>query len=550
MRANDGNKLASCAMHCGRRVRSSKMLPFALGLTLLLSLYSLATIGAMMQRTSSANVDYDSTHTLYRNWRNRPAVAKLTTYFSSFETAHVHTDAHKLSKFDDYECVGWRQTKNCSPQGQREPGNDRECSDTIYSGNSGYCEVRHKLTGETKHVMPMHCNSLMPNVGFSCDMFQSLLSYGIRAIDYVHDANFSFEANVQDLRKTSRLLDDNSAMDNLGSKSASNISFERGIVYVIYEKLLLGAYVSIRSLRTLGCTLPIEMWYKASETNVDHKLLKLLVAEYGVFLREITDMRATQYYTKLHAVFYSAFDSVLLLDADNFAVKDPTYLFDSPEFVANGAIFWPDFWHPSHTEFNIHKDSFVWQVFDLEFVDTFEQESGQILINRRKHQQALNVLMYYGFSLPRVPEDMRLVWGDKDLFRFAWMKVKAGFFMIPGPPGSAGTKHPDDDLFCGMTIVQHDPAGDVIFLHRNTEKLTTSSDRLIWTHIQQFKLTANVSEHTVRGIPGGSIFPQFRCCYGRDTDYLELFTLKPISAFPFKEIEASLVNYTREGAAI
>lgn len=527
------------------------MLTFALALAVLTSLYFLATIGAMVQR-------------------DHPLVARLASYFSSGDAVHIHNTLtlENLKSLDDYECMGWRQTKNCSPEDNREPANDRECSESVKSGNSGYCELRHKLTGEIKHAMAMHCNSLMPSVGFSCDMFQSLLRYSVLSSDYEHDANFSFEANIQALRNTNDLLDAPVAVSHTNAPAAvslsvlpeeaslntsrwrSELTFERGIVYVIFDRILLSAYVGVRSLRALGCKLPIEMWYRVSETNVDHKLLKLLVAEYGVYLREISDKRATKYYTKLHAVFYSAFDSVLLLDADNFAVRDPTYLFDSLEFVDNGAMFWPDYWRPSNTVFNIHKDSFVWPLFGLDFVESFEQESGQILIDRRKHQKALNVLMYYGFSLPRVHEDMRLVWGDKDLFRFAWMKAKADFFMIPGPPGSAGTKHPDYDMFCGVTIAQHDPAGDVVFLHRNTEKLSASNDRFIWTHIQQFKRTSKVSEHTVRGANGGHFFPQFRRCFGRDDNYLQLFTVKSISAFPFEELEANLLNYTREGAAI
>lgn len=557
---NDDSKLASCAARCKRRVRSCNMLSFVFALTVLASLYCLVTLGAMVQHNSFTNGAIDSTpQTLFTGWRNNPIMSKLqrlTTYFSSVDGARLNKVATRenLKNIGDYECVGWRQTTNCTPHGEREVANDQNCSTLIANGISGYCEVRNKLTGETKHVMEMHCNSLRPGVFFSCDMFQSLLSYSILSTDYVHDPNFTFEANVQEFRETNKLLDTPVPLDEEGFKNESvgqlELSFERGIVFVIYEKLLLGAYVSVRSLRALGCTLPIEMWYRASETDVDHKLIKIMVAEYGVFLREMVDPRATHFYTKLHAIFYSAFDSVLLLDADNFAVRDPTYLFELPEFVNNGAIFWPDFWRPSNTIFNIHRDSFVWPVFGLEFVDTFEQESGQILINRRKHQDALNVLMYYGFSMPRVPEDLRLVWGDKDLFRFAWMKAQADFYMISRPPGSAGTKHPDYDLFCGVTMVQHDPADNVIFLHRNTEKLTSFNDRFLWTHIQQYKRTSRVSEYFVRGANGGRVFPQFKRCFGKDVHYEKLFTLKPMSAFPFEGLEANLMEYTRDGASI
>ncbi|CAI5714877.1 unnamed protein product [Peronospora effusa] len=328
------------------------------------------------------------------------------------------------------------------------------------------------------------------------------------------------------------------------------MSFDRAIVFVIYESVLLGAYASVRSLRALGCMLPIEMWYKTSETNVEHPLLQLMVEELNVSLRVIDDPLATGFYTKLYAIFYSAFDNVLLLDADNFAVRDPNYLFDTHEFLETGAIFWPDFWKPSNTIFNVQKHSYVWEFFGLDYVDMFEQESGQVLINRRMHYKALNVLMYYGFSLPRTYETMQLVWGDKDLFRFAWLKSNSSFYMIPGPPGSAGTKHADYDLFCGVTMVQHDPSGRVLFLHRNTQKLTTDNNQLLWTHIQQFKRTSSLFDYKIRGANGGKAFPQFKRCFGKDVNYEKLFTLKPMSAFSFKNLETDLLRFATAGADV
>lgn len=158
-------------------------------------------------------------------------------------------------------------------------------------------------------------------------MFQSSLSYSILCADYV-----SFKDNVQDLREINKLSIPAECASKNVSVGQSELFFARGIVYVVYEKLLVAADASIRSLCALGCTLSMEMRYKASETNVDHKVLKLLVAEFAVYLREITDKRATNYHAKLHAIFYSAFDSVL---RQKFVVRDPTYLFDSPEFVVN-----------------------------------------------------------------------------------------------------------------------------------------------------------------------------------------------------------------------
>ncbi|KAG6612167.1 uncharacterized protein IUM83_14949 [Phytophthora cinnamomi] len=50
--------------------------------------------------------------------------------------------------------------------------------------------------------------------------------------------------------------------------------------------------------------------------------------------------------------------------------------------------------------------------------------------------------------------------------------------------------------FCGMSMVQFDPDGEVLFLHRNAKKLTgglganRKPDEQIWTHLQRFRYRA------------------------------------------------------------
>uniref|UniRef100_M4BVB4 RxLR effector candidate protein n=1 Tax=Hyaloperonospora arabidopsidis (strain Emoy2) TaxID=559515 RepID=M4BVB4_HYAAE len=523
----------------------------------------LVTLGRLVQTGSISNNEVQggdrSKQGLFSVWKETQVVEKLkqlSHMFTAVDESKVKTQQTRqaLQDLGDYECLGWRQTTNCTPHGDREWNNDKNCSALVPYGVSGYCEVRHQRTGEVTQVLKMHCTSLRPGVKFTCNMFQSLLTYSILSTDYEHDPNFSYTRNQEVFRTTNQLSNTPIPIGDDGVKNEDvghlELSYDRGIVVVVYEKLLLGAYVSVRSLRALGCTLPIEMWYKTSEMDGNHPLVRLMVEGLGVYLRVIDDPRATTFYTKLYALYYSAFDQVLLLDADNFAVRDPSYLFDTPEFINTGAIFWPDYWRPGNTIFNIHANSFVWEFFGLEYADVFEQESGQVMINRRTHLKALNVLMYYGFSMPRAFEHMRLVWGDKDLFRFAWLKTKSSFYMSSRPPGSAGTKHTEYDLFCGVTMVQHDPMGEILFLHRNTEKLTYANNRILWTHIQQYKRALPVANYYVRGANGGKVFPQFKRCFGKDVHYEKLFTLKPMSAFHFENLENDLLRFAAAGAEV
>ena len=44
---------------------------------------------------------------------------------------------------------------------------------------------------------------------------------------------------------------------------------------------------------------------------------------------------------KAYALLHSRFREVLLLDADNVPVRNPEYLFDTPDYTAAGTLFWP-----------------------------------------------------------------------------------------------------------------------------------------------------------------------------------------------------------------
>lgn len=126
----------------------------------------------------------------------------------------------------------------------------------------------------------------------------------------------------------------------------------RGIVISGGPSVFNSMVLVIRMLRALGCRLPIEVWHFAEELNAFqlHKLASL-----GVMTRNIgldTNYRsvflnhsmAKPYDVKSAAILNSAFEEVLWLDADTVPARDPTYLFDTPEFKQTGMLAWPDFW--------------------------------------------------------------------------------------------------------------------------------------------------------------------------------------------------------------
>ncbi|ETI55291.1 hypothetical protein F441_01997 [Phytophthora nicotianae CJ01A1] len=490
------------------------------------------------------------------------ASTKLTATHEQFSQRKIIDLPSSETKKRRFKCLGWRATKGCSPDGLRNSQGDLGCSISIPKKTSGYCEVEDIDTRERFRVMKRSCANTKGGAVFRCS-------------DAPGFANFRVEAQLV-IAQTKK---PRFALPNLRADLQTP---SRGIVMVVYPALVASAYSTIRLLRdVLGCELPIEIWFSPDEMRKTPGSLKPLqtlnenTTTGNLTLREInTNGRPIRFEAKIYAIYHSNFEQVLFLDADNAPVRDPTSLFETPEFVKMGAIFWPDYWHPQNTMFYINSESLVWQLLDMPFVDMFEQESGQILIDRRRHAAPLHLVSFYAFHRPNYFQLQRLAWGDKDLFRFAWLKLEVPFFMIQTPPSIAGTVI--GWSFCGMTMVQHDTKGEVLFLHRNQRKLMGKlhpklsealdkklslvgieallddgyPDPEIWTHLLSFRNTSARSEYIVKGenLPG---FPKWQRCYGRgDLDRNPHFYAQKISDLSFGEIEKHLRRYALEAVKL
>eukprot|EP00644_Phytophthora_capsici_P008802 jgi/Phyca11/504086/fgenesh2_kg.PHYCAscaffold_6_\ len=177
----------------------------------------------------------------------------------------------------------------------------------------------------------------------------------------------------------------------------------------------------------------------------------------------------------------------------------------------------------------------------------------------------MEVLMFYAYHRPSHFERLVLAHGDKDLFRLAWMKTRTPFYMMPFPPASAGTERGTyKKQFCGMTMVQFDVEGNVLFLHRNAKKLDGKVDKLdpmYWTHLQSFKWEQEVSagdedivfpaNRTAIGIqPSGVLFKEFESCYGAESNVVGNYNLTKFEDLPFANLEKQLIDYAHEAAIL
>ena len=222
------------------------------------------------------------------------------------------------------------------------------------------------------------------------------------------------------------------------------------------------AWVCIGVLRRLGCTLPIELWYRGRREMTEEMIALVeplgvtCVDAYGV-VRRHPFRRLDSWELKPFAITWSRFSEVLYLDADNVPLRDPAFLFDLPEYRAAGALFWPDRYAGPGTAIEwLEREA--WEACGVPYRLEPEIEAGQLLIDKRRSWRALQLTLhlnehsdyYYAFFL-----------GDKDTFHLAWRRTGTEYALVPRPPRTLGKWE---------VILQHDFAGAPLFQHRNGSK--------------------------------------------------------------------------------
>ncbi|OQS01797.1 hypothetical protein THRCLA_21611 [Thraustotheca clavata] len=416
----------------------------------------------------------------------------------------------------DFECIEWQATTGCVPHGK--PSYTLPCNASITEGMSGYCQIRNISTGHVYQSMFTWCNSINIAAKFTCNDALAFSNYPIQAANYVH------------------------------KDPVSKFQYPRGIVFSVYERAIPGVVAIIQLLRSYNCTLPVELFYDPSEFNLSTSLAvqKLIQTdENKIVLRTIDDLSYIKFRTKPYALYYSHFQQVLFLDCDNIPLRDPTYLFDLLN-ASTTAVFWPDYWQPSYTEFNVHQTSLLWEYLDMSFVDGFEQESGQLLVDRNSSRAALNKLMFYTQGpkdASNFLESKLLVYGDKDLFRLAWTNTSTPYHYIEEPPAFAGVYRWWLTRFCGLTMVQFDHHGDMVFLHRNMIKLNgDSTQKPELLHIARFNTsTHNVTEQYKVECKGRQLGGKL--CWGFKYPFVP-YQVTPIDNFhPIHIAEAKVISF-------
>ncbi len=223
------------------------------------------------------------------------------------------------------------------------------------------------------------------------------------------------------------------------------------------------AWVLVNLLRRLGCRLPIEVWYRGRKEMSRH-MKRLLEAIQGIRCVDATARKGGErlrgWEIKPFAIAHSRFEEVLFIDCDNVPTRDPSFLFDLPQYRRTGALFWPDRWMSEQDEdrFRTIRPE-AWEACGLAPRDEPEFESGQMVIHKRRSWKALNLTLY----LNRHSDFFyRYLLGDKDTFHLAWRRLGQEYAMP--------THRPAQDWHDAPVLYQHDFDGQVLFQHRNQDK--------------------------------------------------------------------------------
>lgn len=250
------------------------------------------------------------------------------------------------------------------------------------------------------------------------------------------------------------------------------------------------AYICVTILRKLGCRLPIELWYLGRE-EMDHAMEKLLEGM-GVRLIDAVNHAAglpspprilAGWTIKLYATLHSSFREVLFLDADQIPARDPTFIFDTPEYQAKGTVLWEDL----RNEYGIDITETAFRVFGLPVpkktsrpdhnkpADYRPVESGQMVVDKARSAPeltlALRMAEHEDFLYPSPPGTRPWhIYGDKSVVFAAWWMVYQKKFGRPNFMGEPPFAMPQSPTWIGSNkagaFLQHDFDGRVLFSHR------------------------------------------------------------------------------------
>ncbi|KAI9347357.1 mannosyltransferase putative-domain-containing protein [Obelidium mucronatum] len=244
----------------------------------------------------------------------------------------------------------------------------------------------------------------------------------------------------------------------------------RGIVFTGPGSFVDMTVMAVMLLRETGCTLPVEFAYLSNEVNQNqldslrnHNITPrdFLTTEIKSYNWDKEQLRLGA--PKIDAILSSPFEQLLYLDPDVMPLRDPTYLFETKQFLqkdgdggSGGALFWPDY-NPTHPQ------NPIWKLTSQPYEFEFEFETGQVVLDKSRLsvQRGLSIAQYF---CKHANVYFRYIWGDKDAFRWGFKMAKAGYFLNHNQLVSVGV---------GVGLLWNRRGG--VSLRRNQAKMPTTA---------------------------------------------------------------------------
>lgn len=217
-------------------------------------------------------------------------------------------------------------------------------------------------------------------------------------------------------------------------------------------------YVTIRAIRHVGCSLPIQVWYlgREGELPTDRRaILERLGVECvdADAVRERHPCRILNgWELKVYAVLHAPFEEVLSLDADCYPVRDPSFLFDEPGYRSTGTVFWPDL---------LEGPPVNWRPFGMAPPGRPMIETGQFVMNKRACWEPLQLAWWLSDH-----SDWSYMhgYGDKGVLEVAWHWCRAPY-----------TMYQEEVAWSVHSFLHVGPDGKLLLVHRCKDKFRFGS---------------------------------------------------------------------------
>jgi hypothetical protein len=191
------------------------------------------------------------------------------------------------------------------------------------------------------------------------------------------------------------------------------------------DRYFASLYITIRALRHVGCSLPIQVWYLGRLDEMPPEKQAIL-APYGVECVDADEVRRHHparmlngWELKVFATLHSPYEEILFVDADCYPCRNPDFLFTNKDYRAHGAVFWPDI---ASVDTRLK-----WPAFGVPDPQRpGSVESGQYVLHKRLTWRPLNLAWFYNDHSDYY---YRFCYGDKHTFEVAWARCAQPFVM-------------------------------------------------------------------------------------------------------------------------